>query len=823
MRTFLVWNKKEAVNGIKTLFCISVAVFSLSLMASEKIVLHDEFYPGLQRSVWIVTDNPSEPWQLEEKIRFSHEKMGFRFISGKALMQRVDVVNAATGETVWQTKAFGQTLQTPVLPEADYIIRGSGKPGAEKVVIAVDFSRDGYLLPSWKISHAEVSQLPEGGIELKPLAPDQHAAIDGRILKLSRGRYYEVELAFESDQVNELLMRCTQRLDGKRHSETSTLTTGVGEQQVWRVGVAAISVGMGVSIQSSGAFRLRAFTVKEVPPPARRKQVGDKIFTFEPRNSEPDPPNPDISGPVAFRRPPRLIYEDSVPQPLELTDALDTFATPGTYAVWHFAVHNPDAPRHLKVLNISDLEAQDGHRIPAAALTISTVKFWDFPRGTYTYYNIPELIYPQEEVELDANRNRFFWIQTRLSNTCPAGVYTGIASVQCGETELDLSVRLRVLPFRLMTPTNMVWSVYGGARLPPQKWYPEKLVVRYLRDIIDYGVTSLVTSLGTEDSVRKFQSERRQAEMKGPVIVRNFAERYAARRCGITDNFPERWFDHPEIRQAFVEYLKDFDDWFKKYGGEGYDEWMYMGDDEPQNHSMESGIWQIRLAREAGIRTASCVYAPRYVTQMAPWLNISCNSFISQSETMFADLMKVAAGKPLEYWYLGGGCYSGQEGGVMPDRLESGLMSFKLGVTGHIAYGYQSFRRGRGETEVSPYDNFTRGKYNAMTYPAEEPTEAKVTVFSLEWEGIREGIADYKYLYTLREMGKQARGQGLIREADAAQKKIEEILASVPWRGDQRHYVSDSITEKQYFNNDVADKLRALAVSAILDLQKVLQ
>ncbi len=796
---------------------VAIAAFGLTLGAAGQVVLHDTFRPSLQRGWWWDVESPAKAWQQEKEIRFAHESMRFRFLSGRALLDSLEIVDAASGATVWQTRTFDKPLLTPVLPEADYRVRCRGRAGSERIVLAVNMYRNGFLLPTWDTAHAEVSHLAGGGIALAPQTPGQAVSLHARLFKLEPGRFYAVQLAFGCDRVTELLMRCTQRRDGARHPETTTLTSGVGDEQNWTVNVAALAGSMDLTLQIAGACRLHAITLREVPPPERRKQAGDKVFTFEPRNPEPEPPNPALRAPLAFRRPPRQIFESSIPQPFEVIDALDDFATPGEYAVWHFAVHNPREPRRLERLTVSDLKGGDGHIIPASALNLSHVRFWDYPRGPYTYYNIPELIEPQEAVDLAADANRLFWIQSRIPESTPAGVYTGTARVVCGDTPVALAVRLRVLPFTLMTPTNMVWAAYSRQHVRPQSQYPRNLAVRYLRDMADYGVTALHRTLGSEAEVRTFQSARREAGMRGPVIVYGIrAEHHAMERCGVTND--ARWFDNPHVRQAFVDYLKRFDGWFRTYGGEGYGDWYYMGADEPHIRSMELSSWQNRLAREAGIQTAACVYAPRYVRELSPWLDLSCNSFISLSAAMRDELMQVAAGKPLRYWYLGGGAYTGQEGGLMPNRLDSGFMSFKLGVTGHLSYTYQAYA---SRARPDPYDNFMAGKSYGMTYPARQPTEQKVTVFSLEWEGIREGIVDYKYLYTLRELEQQARARGLAGAADAARGTREAILAHVPWRED-RHYVADGLTQVQAFNNDIADKLRARAANAILALMEVL-
>lgn len=799
-----------------SLATVLILTLCVTITNADKIVFQDTFLPSLEREWWWSFDAPAEAWSREKVTKFNHERFFFRFISGKELLKKLEIIQVESNEPVWQIEKFGNSTWTPPLSPGEYMVRCYGEGGSEKIVVAVTTSLGNSRMPSWTTENATVSHIAAGGIILTPQTSEKPAALNARLHQLTAGNNYAVDLSFGCDKVSELMLRAIMRIDGRPHAETANFTSGVGDGQNWSVNIAPIANSIDITVQVSDSCRLHSVALREIPPPTRRKVVGEKTFNYEPRNSEPEPANPDLTEPVAFQRSPRQVFEDSTPQPFELITELDTFRTPGEYAVWHFAIHNPGQTRTLEELTVSSLKSENGHEIAADTINISHVRFWDYPRGPYTYYNIPELIEPQQEEVLPPDQNCIFWLQSRIPATTPAGVYTGVSSVVCGSTTIELPVRLRVLPFTLNEPTNMVWAAYAGNRFSPQREYGTNLAVRYFKDLADYGVTGFHWVLGREAEVRKFQELRRLAGIKGPVIIYNiWAENEAMRRCGVEKN--DRWFENANVRQAFVDYIKEFDGWVRKYGGEGYSDWFYMGHDEPHSGLMEISHWQNRLAGEAGIPTAACVYGAQYVNQLAPWLDISCNSFLSRNQSTYDELMKIAEEKSLKYWYLGGGCYGGQEGGMMPDRLESGFMSYKLGVIGHLSYAFQAFAL---TSKPDPYDNFTRKSYS-MTYPARNPTEDKVSVFTLEWEGIREGIVDYKYMYTLHELEKKAREINLVQEAEAARSVREEILGKLPWR-DSRHYAADGVTQTQEFNNEMADKARALIANAILDLLEVL-
>lgn len=791
---------------LSMLFAASIQVFG-----AETIVMHDEFTPGPERSLWLNVDKPNREWKLEQPLTFSQEYLLFRFISGAGLLKKLELVNAASGKVVWSQEKFGKTLKTPPLPPAEYIIRCSGTAGTEKFDMAVTSYRGPLRMPSWKVDDGTVSFPASGGMLLIPETGKKKGTLQTRIFGLNPGKFYHIGIVVKSDTPQELFMRYIQLSGGRKHGDSSFKTAG-GREERWEIVFPAIAAAADISFSIPEKCLFRSITIKEGPAPERTKNINGKVMSFTPRSLEKDPANPSLNAPAAYRRNPRMTYEDSIPQDFELIDRLNTFATPGTYAVWHFSIYNPEKMRELSLLRISDLRCGD-KVIPADSITVSHVRFWDYPRTPYNYYNIPELIIPQAKCDLASGGNCLFWLQSKLKDDCPPGEYTGSLSVRCGEKEIAMPVRLKVLPFKLLTPPDMVWGAYSRLHVPPQSRYPLDLTVRYLEDMKSYGVTALHCTISGESGVKRFQEARRRAGMNGPLIVYGMnAEKVAAERCGADPN-DKRWFENPKIREAFTAYVREFDAWIKKYGAPGYNEWYYMGADEPHIRLMEMAIWQNRLAREAGVKTASCVYAPRYVAEMADCLDLSCNSFIANNASTWNELQVVAEGKKLKYWFLGGGCYTGQEGGLMPNRLLSGLMSFKIGVTGHLSYTYQSYGK-------DPYDNFTAKSYG-MTYPALPPSLEKISVFTLEWEGIREGITDYKYLYTLKQTIAQAREKGKKTEADAAQAVLDKILTAVPWNNDFKP--GKGIVDETNLDNAKADRLRAMAADAILKLMEVLQ
>lgn len=809
------------INTIKIFFILSVVC---PIISQAKTILQDDFQGSLCRAWDFKVKAPEKNWTEEKSVVISADYLALRLSSGRKLISSFELIDTQSGKPVWQCSDFGKvTYHTGELKPGKYLMRCSGIAGKENFAMMVYTCVKGKRMVDWNLTNTQPEFSASKGVMLSPLTPGKAFSIHGRAYYFSPDKHYEFELQLESMEMQTVNIRFSQhyKTNGKKRSRCTgnfQFKAEPGKIRSFKALFPSVASSGVISLNFQKQCRLLSLTVREAAPPAKAHHVGKSTIIFEPRANEADPKNPSVVTPVAFQRPLRMCYLNSVPQNFELLNKLSTFSTPGEYAVWSFGVHNPGKPRDLELLKITAL-SDGSNTIPVSALKISHIEYRDYPSGSYTYYTIPELLFDQKGVQLKADENQIFWIQTRLPKNTVPGVYTGKASLKCGETLISFPVRLRVLPFELLTPPNteMVWACYSRLHVPPQSRYPIELKERYLQDMKDYGITALHHICGlSEKNAQELQDLRRKVGMDGPVIISHLVpQKIAARQLKINPN-DKQLFKNPEALRIAVEALRKFNGWMKKHGKGKYAEWYFAGPDEPHLGHIELAAWENHAARQAGVKTASCVYPPRYVKMLAPELDISLNMFIANNKAMNRELNAISTSHPdLSYWFLGGGSYVGQEGGLMPNRLMAGMMSFKIGVKGHLSYTYQNYG------EYADFNQPLIKKGYGMTFPALKPSLEKVSVFSLEWEGIREGITDYKYLYTLRETIRKAQEKGFKQEADQARQILDKIVSLIPYS--QEYTVANGITDKREFTNDTADKLRAMAAEAILKLHKVIQ
>jgi hypothetical protein len=84
----------------------------------------------------------------------------------------------------------------------------------------------------------------------------------------------------------------------------------------------------------------------------------------------------------------------------------------------------------------------------------------------------------------------------------------------------------------------------------------------------------------------------------------------------------------------------------------------------------------------------------------------------------------------------------------------------------------------------SAYDDFDggahrEGKDACIAYPT---PDGKALVPTLQWEGLREGVDDYRYLATLRTLIERAKREGRgVETARQAETELKAVVEKMPW------------------------------------------
>ncbi len=549
-------------------------------------------------------------------------------------------------------------------------------------------------------------------------------------------------------------------------------------------------------------------------------------FTEAPRQEENwQPPSPLPAerrvGVIPFTRPePFDIKPWSKPRDTERLRELRCYAAQGEItAVW-FAVYALEPLRSLQVYNDTRGIAAD-----TASKTMVDVRYAHFWaqrtdwRGR-TYYITPELLLPIRDgkaqfpakggtlewrsLDIPQGESRLFWIQVRVMPDCRPGTYTSTVFIQPeGREALQIPLRIHVYPFRLCKPADKRWLLYSDSWMLDN--LPDDKLLAALQEISDYGIDGLTELPIGEIDLSELKQGRvrynpapllrwhrlmRRAGLRGPHTIGTFIEEQVPARLGIEADVNREWT--PPVREAMRQIAQTVIRTLQPHRIP----WMFYGWDEPGPETIRA-LEQYRTWREAGADTYVTFYQRGTYEAAAQWMTHPCFSVGlvgSQQNAQWAFEQCRAHGQKF-YWY-GSGCYLGQEGRMFPNRYLAGWLFWKTKADGQVSWTFV-------RPHEDPFNDFDGASVNSVepkdqctVYPElASPNDYKSIrgiLPTIQWEALREGINDYRYLATLRNTIAYARkvastsrasrwSRELLQFADECESILKAMDASVPW------------------------------------------
>lgn len=549
-------------------------------------------------------------------------------------------------------------------------------------------------------------------------------------------------------------------------------------------------------------------------------------FTEAPRQEENwQPPSPlpaeSKAGLIPFSRPePFDIKPWSKPKDTERLRELRCYAAQGEISAIWFAVYALEPLRSLQVYD--DARGMAADTASKISLDIRYAHFWaqrtDW-RGR-TYYVTPELILPMRDgraqfpakggtlewrsLDIPQGESRLFWIQVRVLPDCRPGTYTRTIVIRSeGREALRLPLRIHVYPFRLNKPPDKRWLLYSDS------WWlsnlPDDKLLALLKEIADYGIDGLMElpfgKLDLSDlkqgrvrydpaPLLRWYRLMRQAGLRGPHTIGTFIEEQIPAQLGIQADVNREWT--PPVREAMRQVAKTVIQTLQPHRIP----WMFYGWDEPGPETIRA-LEQYRTWREAGADTYVTFYQRGTYEAAAQWMTHPCFSvgLVASQQTAQWALEQCQARGQKFYWY-GSGCYLGQEGRMFPNRFLAGWLFWKTKADGQVSWTFVRPHEdpfndfdGAAVNSVEPKDQCT--VYPELASP-NDPKSIQRIIPTIQWEALREGINDYRYLATLRNTIAYARkvasasrasrwSRELLQFADECESILKAMDASVPW------------------------------------------
>lgn len=514
----------------------------------------------------------------------------------------------------------------------------------------------------------------------------------------------------------------------------------------------------------------------------RWESMGDRFTPLYYVDDTP-PPTPTAGeqqrGFIAYRRPlTDVVFNNSVPRPLERIETVDAFGTPGEREAATLSLY---ALRDLQQVSVT----VDGLPIEAEVLPVRTLNKRVTYSSTEYIADMPVLCERRESVDIAAGSSKRFVIDFRIAPDATPEVHEGTLRISVGGVEaLSLSMRLRVLPYSLIEPTNMYWGEYYTG--PKFANTDEAKIATMKADMADMranGMTSVGLCFGPPTNTLIWaEDDTCSITWDGTSLYEHFMDTYVelgypmpvvllsdsgqgAAGMGIDDPVSsERWANRYKAYWSMMQ---------QEQQKRGWPELFVQPIDEPG--------WQDRAAKD---RNVYCLKLLKQIPGMRTEQDGPGDDYFHNEAGPYADMWNYngALVKPERIRQIQEDgrivvIYNCDVESYRPEtcRYTAGWFQLAAGISGCYNWAYISF-------QGTPYDDLDAKSGTWMhVYPAlgDEPGGP-----STGWIGAREGIDDYKYVHTLREAIRRAQGSGNRRAAGAAeqaQATLDGLIGSIDY------------------------------------------
>lgn len=550
--------------------------------------------------------------------------------------------------------------------------------------------------------------------------------------------------------------------------------------RLWTASLAAIALAACVlpvpaqpeTIQRDGAVFTRSPWGVERPKPELSDEEQKQGFvTFIPSDL-------DGIGPLCY------------PTRAEISARAMAFASPGEFEPVTFGIYAATDLKNVAVQAGQFIGGRRG-RIGPANLDIRAVRVWPQRTswGSDRYYVIPELLEKSYEADIPAGTMLQYWVTIHVPADAGDGAYEGYVRITVDGQHHMLPIQLRVLPFAIKPVEGKAFGLWSDSA----RWanYGDEQILDEIGSWRDHGINCAIMYPLTHGKfalengelkadLREFERVMNlyvRAGMGGPVVAS--CQGIAAmvhKLLGLqSDDYGPKFSD---LMLRIVKAIEDL------RVSKGWPEFVYHTVDEPGGHTAVQAEAEATLSilHRAGYKTFTTADVDYTNRALAPYLDVRCYGIGDCARSaQQADARRVeCAASGATYWWYGTGCYTGQEGSTAVNRHLGGFLLDKSLATGAWAW---TFQRPKG----SAYDDFdgadaAEPKDACITYPA--PDGGPPLVPTLQWEGIREGIDDLRYLQNLRSAIADLRatkGRNELYVADRAERELTQLLDRVPW------------------------------------------
>jgi hypothetical protein len=531
------------------------------------------------------------------------------------------------------------------------------------------------------------------------------------------------------------------------------------------------------------------------------------------------------------------ILPDTVPEAHEITTTISTFATPGEYEPLTFAIYARHALSDVTVsLTNLTLSSPEFPQVPPTSLSSSAVitagnldlrtvrvitKRLDNHSTQEQTELVPEILDYNTPQHIPAHTSKQYWLIIHVPSETPPGDYQGTVTIApANAPAANLDVTLTVLPFTLQESPTRSHAIgyrpllsFDGVTLPGD---PFDYMQQDLADHRAHGMDSgsvytpvSVTLTSGDEVVVDYTDLERHIELlvelgfDGPAHWRgiNFLSEDLLALGVPTDTLETTYV---EVVQTVMDKAED----------KSWPEIYFFPVDEPFGHPEKEAefYWLAPLIKQVpgALVLVSLDGAETLPLEADPFTDVRFYSGWSADGWLpvhpFEEIATDAAasGDWLAFYY------NTRNVGGRPEfsRVTYGFYAWNSPFLDQGVWIYQSFHE-------DPYDD-TDGRNGDLAYAYPDPEHNYApTIPTLRWEGVREGIDDLRYLYTLEQAIEAAEGAPAEAEAVAVAQALLDSL-----RADLNRYGPEARGIIAYFEPEDYRRYRWEMAQAILRLKQ---
>lgn len=472
-----------------------------------------------------------------------------------------------------------------------------------------------------------------------------------------------------------------------------------------------------------------------------------------------------------------VVMPATVPTAEQLSPVLRIFAAPGEYEPISFAVRALSDQQGMTAA-ITPFTGDRG-ALPADAVQAGVVRTMLrklHPR-TDDMLELPTFIEPMHAVDVPAGRSQWYWFTVRVPEDAAPGEYRATITISASGGEATIPVRLEVLPIKLLRPDGIAWGMYDyhGRTFGDD---PDALSAKF-RDQAEHGMTS-VGMCGNHGAEMTMEDGRVVLHWTGDTdlergmaayVAAGFPEPVQWLMGGDTSRFARQFGEvgSPGYAAAYAGVIRAI---LAKVEAEGWPQIIFQPQDEAFEHRarFEQMMEEMRILKSLGVPVEAdgANGNPEGLGEALPlidYINLHDGPFLRRGvydAVAWEDFRARMAAQNKTIWF-----YNVEISCHRPEnaRFSQGFHLWNTGARGAFTWAYQSY-------VPDPYaPNADRRFVFMHRFPpmGDEPGGP-----SIGFEALREGIDDYRYLFTWDQACERALVQGT-----AEQKRI--VAESRAW------------------------------------------